>query len=185
MKFNQKEIMLKDGRKCILRSPEKNDAAAMLEYLKHTSAETHFMVRYPEEITACIESEELCLQDILDHPHNIMIAAFVDGELAGNTGINIVRDHIKMRHRSCLGISIKEAYWHNGVGTALLSEGIAFAKRQGYEQLELGVFEDNTRAHALYRHLGFEDWGISRRAFKLKDGTYRDEIQMGQIFGEN
>ena len=185
MKFNSKEIILKDGRKCILRSPEKEDAAAMLEYLKLTSAETHFMVRYPEEITACIESEELCLQDILDNPYNIMIAAFIDGELAGNTGVNIVRNHIKMRHRASLGISIKQAYWHNGVGTALLLEAISYAKRQGYEQLELGVFEDNTRAHVLYQHLGFEDWGISKRAFKLKDGTYRDEIQMGQIFFES
>ena len=37
---------------------------------------------------------------------------------------------------------------------------------------------DNARAIHLYEKVGFERYGIQPRAFKLKDGTYRDEIIM-------
>ena len=50
----------------------------------------------------------------------------------------------------------------------------------GYEQIELGVFADNKRAQNLYKKNGFEVWGNTKNAFKLKDGTYRDEIIMGR-----
>ena len=45
MRFGEKEIELKDGTTCILRSPNEQDAEKMIEYLKMTSEETHFMVR--------------------------------------------------------------------------------------------------------------------------------------------
>lgn len=50
----------------------------------------------------------------------------------------------------------------------------------GYEQIELGVFADNKRAQYLYKKNGFEVCGNTKNAFKLKDGTYRDEIIMGR-----
>lgn len=56
------------------------------------------------------------------------------------------------------------------------------AEKMGYEQLELGVCEDNERARALYTRLGFEEWGRKKRAYRLKDGTYLDEIVMGKVF---
>lgn len=52
------------------------------------------------------------------------------------------------------------------------------AKANGFEQLELGVFEDNTEAIHIYEKFGFQKYGVQPRAFKLKDGTYRDEIIM-------
>ncbi len=51
MIFKEKNVILNDGTKCILRSPNYKDAASMLEHLKITSDETYFMVRYSEEIT--------------------------------------------------------------------------------------------------------------------------------------
>ena len=51
-------------------------------------------------------------------------------------------------------------------------------RANGFEQLELGVYSDNARAIHLYEKFGFERYGIQPRAFKLKDGTYRDEIIM-------
>lgn len=42
----------------------------------------------------------------------------------------------------------------------------------------LTVRSDNARAIHLYEKVGFERYGIQPRAFKLKDGTYRDEIIM-------
>ena len=57
-------------------------------------------------------------------------------------------------------------------------EHVRQAKENGFEQVELGVFEDNPRAQHLYEKHGFQEQGRMLRAFRLKDGTYRDEIQM-------
>lgn len=181
MKLIEKEIKLKDGTTCILRSPNEQDAEKMIEYLKMTSEETHFMVRYPEEINITIDKEMEILKDNLISNQNIMIGAFVNNELAGNAGISCVRNHIKLKHRAVFGISIKQKYWNNGIGNALIKEIIGQAKQIGYEQIELGVFSDNEKAVTLYKKYGFEVWGNMKNAFKLKDGTYRDEIIMGRI----
>lgn len=52
MRIAEKVIGLKNGQAVILRSPEPKDAAAICEHRKITSAETYFMVRYPEEMEA-------------------------------------------------------------------------------------------------------------------------------------
>lgn len=181
MQFEAKEVELKDGTRCVLRSPNEQDAESMIEYLKITSDETHFMIRYPEEITITIEEEKKILNENLKSDRYIMIAAFLDGELAGNASISCVGDHIKLRHRAVFGISIKEKYWNNGIGNVLFEEIIKQAKLIGYEQIELGVFKDNKKGQALYKKHGFEVWGSSKNAYKLKDGTYRDEIIMGRM----
>lgn len=56
------------------------------------------------------------------------------------------------------------------------------AKQTRFEQIELGVFADNNRALHMYKKAGFVQTGIIPRAYKLKDGTYRDEIQMLYLF---
>lgn len=181
MEFREKKIKLKDGTACILRSPNEHDAEKMIEYLKMTTDETHFMVRYAEEINFTIDKEIEVLKDNLNSNQNMMIAAFINNELAGSASINCAGNFIKLKHRAVFGISIKQKYWNNGIGNALIKEIIEQAKQIGYEQIELGVFSDNEKAVALYRKHGFEVWGNTKNAFKLKDGTYRDEIIMGRM----
>lgn len=43
MRFDKKEILLKNGDICILRSLKEDDVDKFIEYLKTTSNETHFM----------------------------------------------------------------------------------------------------------------------------------------------
>jgi len=181
MEFTNKEITLKDGRSCLLRSPSLSDTEAMLQYLKLTSEETYFMLRYPEEACMSAEEEAVFLGNALKSRTEVMIAAFVEGELAGNAGVRGVSGFQKLKHRAVFGISIKEKYWNIGIGSALLTEIIGQTKAMGYEQLELGVFSDNAKARRLYERFGFEPWGAVKNAYKLKDGTYRDEILMGRM----
>ena len=58
----------------------------------------------------------------------------------------------------------------------ILAEGQVY--RCGYEQIEIGVYENNEAARSLYTQLGYEEAGCMPRAFRLKDGTYIGEIQM-------
>ena len=49
MIFKPKEITLKNGLTAILKTPEIGDAAKLLDFIKTSSGETHFLLRYPEE----------------------------------------------------------------------------------------------------------------------------------------
>lgn len=181
MRFYKKEAKLKDGTTCILRSPEENEAAEMIEYKRMVSAETHFMIRYPEEVDSNVDEEKERLRDFLESDNNIMIAAFIDGEVAGNASVGCARNLLKIKHRGAFGIGVKEKYWNKGIGNLLVSEILNAAKEMGLEQVELGVYSDNLKAQALYKKYGFEVWGTTKNAYKLKDGTYKDEITMGII----
>ena len=171
-------VTLRDGTAAELRSPEICDAVQMISYLHQTSEETHFMVRYPEECDRTLEAAQKRLRAVTDHERSFMLAAFLDGELVGNCGVNAMSDHFKMRHRASLGISIKKKAWGLGLGKLLMEKALEQAKENGFTQVELGVFADNDRARHLYRKLGFTEMGCIPKAFCLKDGTYRDEVQM-------
>ena len=178
MKLEERGVTLRDGTLALLRSPESSDAAQLNEYMRQTSGETHFMVRYPEECNQNVGAAQKRLRAMLEDERSFMLAAFIDGELVGNCGVNEIADRLKMRHRASLGISIKKKAWGLGLGTVLISRALEQAKENGFTQVELGVFADNERAIYLYRKLGFTEMGCIPKAFLLKDGTYRDEVQM-------
>ena len=141
-------VTLKDGTKVILRSPQPRDAAQLNEYLRLTSGETHYMVRYPEECDRTLEAAQKRLRAVTDHERSFMLAAFLDGELVGNCGVNAMSDHFKMRHRASLGISIEKKAWGLGLGTLLMEKALEQAKENGFTQVELGASVPEAR---LYR----------------------------------
>ena len=68
-------------------------------------------------------------------------------------------ERFKVRHRASLGIAVVQEYWNTGLGTVLINGAIDLARKAGYEQLELGVFSDNSSALHLYQKLGFQEVG--------------------------
>lgn len=178
MKLQHEMLTLRDGRQVVLRSPGPDDAQAMLDYLRQVNGETHFLTRYPEEVTMTVEKEAEFLRRQLGHPLNAQLAAFDGERVVAMCGIVQEGDKVKVRHRSTLGITILREFWGCRLGTQLMERCIDAARKAGFEQVELGVYSDNDRARRLYEKLGFRQTGSLPRAFKLKDGTYRDEILM-------
>lgn len=174
----EKQIQLKNGTAVTLRSPEASDAAAVNEHRRITSEETYFMARYPEELNFDGEAMKAQLDTVNRDDRDFGISAFYDGRLVADCRVSKLGPHIKYRHRGYFGISIQKEFWGQGLGTAMLREAIRIAGENGFEQLELGVFSDNPRAVHVYEKAGFQVCGVQPRAFKLKDGTYRDEIMM-------
>lgn len=178
MIFKEKTIALRNGQSCLLKSPTEDDAGAILIHLKQTSDETRFMARNGNEITMSDEDEKKYLTKIAADPKSIMISAVLNGELAANAGFDPVAPYEKYQHRANFGISIKEKYWHRGIGSAILKEIIQSAKLAHYEQLELEVVTDNERAIALYQKYGFIVYGTREKSFKYRDGSYGCEHLM-------
>lgn len=181
MRYEEKTVRLKDGRSCLIRSPEACDAAEMLRLLSATAGETEFLTRCAEDPVMDEESERAFLQKALDSPREVMLAAVADGGIIGCASVFSVSGRIKMRHRAIFGIAIRQAFWHQGLGRILTEECIRLAKEMGYEQLELQVFSGNARARRLYEQAGFETWGAVKRGFKLRDGSYQDDVMMGMF----
>lgn len=102
---------------------------------------------------------------------------FVEDRLVGHlslTGGNIEAE----THRATLAMGVERRHRGQGIGRALLGEGLAFA--EGCEVLawvDLGVFAGNPGARRLYEAFGFEAWGTHRDRFRVL-GESVDDVQM-------
>ena len=178
MKFPERKIILKDGRTCILRPNGPDLASEMIRYLKVTSGETEFLLRYPDEVQYTLENEQEILGRILENPGHAMMAAIVDGKVAGNGAFNGIGDKRKILHRCSLAIALYKEYWDLGIGTAMIGYLTELARQAGFEQMDLEVVAENEQAQALYRKCGFIESGRRFHALKFDDGSYHDEILM-------
>lgn len=177
MIYSEKGVTLRDGRAAVFRSPTAADAAAMMAYLRTCAEETDFILRYPEECDETEEQEARFLEGVNESPYGLMVVCVVGGEIAGNCQLNLNR-RIKRRHRASVAIALKRAFWGLGIGTMMLQELAAIARRQGVTQLELDYVEGNARARRLYEKAGFVQTGEKPNAIRLKDGTMLREISM-------
>ena len=179
MIFEDKKIILKNGRIAVFRTPEVEDAEKMLNYIKTACGETDFLMRYPEEWDeASIEGEEKWIKGLRDSQNSLDIACYIDGEIVGNFEISF-RSGIKTSHRAGVGIAILKQYWNLGIGSAMFKELISAADaRPEIEIVELEFVEGNDRARALYEKFGFKVVSDRPNAFKLKDGRLLKEYFM-------
>lgn len=179
MRFEEREIVLKDGRKCILKPNSPEYAEEMIEYLKKTSGETDFLLRNPDEVKYTAEREKEILSAILENPHQIMMVATVDGKVAGNAAINGNGPQRKLLHRCSLAIALYRDFWGLGLGTAMIGYLTELARSTGlWTQIDLEVVEGNDQAISLYRKCGFIETGKRHNALRSDDGTFHDEILM-------
>jgi putative acetyltransferase len=87
-------------------------------------------------------------------------------------------EHPVTRHVASLGMAVAVDWRGRGVGSALMAEGIRWARAVGVEKLALSVYPDNTTARRLYERFGFTEEGRLTGHSKKAIG-YRDEILMG------
>ena len=123
MKYH-KTITLKDGRKCVVRNASERDAQAVLDIFLLTHAQTDYLASYPEESTLTAEQEREFLKKKEESGREVMLAAEIDGVIAGTAGIGCVRDGVKTAHRASFGISVDQAWWGLGIRRVRLDGGL-------------------------------------------------------------
>ncbi|MCR5055315.1 MAG: GNAT family N-acetyltransferase [Clostridia bacterium] len=173
-----KEITLKDGRKCILRNADENDAQAVLDIFRLTHEQTDFLLTYPDEKSFSIEDEQEFLKSMTESEGAIEIIAILDGKVVGCAGFSEVGKKEKIKHRAEFGISVDKDFWGLGIGGELTKACIELAKKAGYVQLELDVVGDNSRAMALYEKYGFREYGRNPKGFKSRTCGYQELVLM-------
>ncbi len=171
-------IKLKDGRECVLRNAEPEDAEDFLTYFDISHGETEFLTTYPDETEHNESIVSVRLKSQKESEHNIEIVAIVEGKLIGSAGIHMIQDRDKTRHRAEFGITVMKDYWGLGIGNELMSMCVEAAKEAGYLQLELDVVADNEAAQNLYKKHGFTEFGRNPRGFKTREGKWQELVLM-------
>ncbi len=178
MRWTAETLQLKNGKTCTLRSVEPEDAERMIAYMKIMLGETRYLLRAPEEFDYTVEEEAEVLRRRRDDPRALMILAEVDGEIAATSDVMPMGQKRRTLHRATLGMSVRQDYWGQGIGSAMMERLIAHAGRSGFEQIELEVVSANRRAISLYVKYGFQVYGTRPHGMKYPDGTYADDYLM-------
>lgn len=177
MQFDPVHFQNKLGQTVLVRSALEEDAA-LLQYLRETTAETPFLLREPEEVTMTLEQEKAFIHQTLAAPRSLMLAAFCDGRLAGTCSFAPAGPFRRYTHRCEIAIALYQDFCGHGIGEKLMELLLEQARAAGFEQAELEVVSDNKAALTLYQKLGFVSYGMFPHNMKYADGQYASATWM-------
>ncbi|GAA0100587.1 GNAT family N-acetyltransferase [Paraclostridium bifermentans] len=173
-----KEIKLKNGKTAILRSPIKEDAQAMIDYLNIIGGESDFITFGKNEFSMSVEAEQDYIERVnsMNNSKNVLI--IIENEIVGIASITSVQKE-RMKHNGTLGISLRKKYWGIGLGSEIMVYLIDWAKSNKItKKINLLVREDNIRGVKLYEKFGFEKEGLLKKDICV-NGIYYNTIAMG------
>ena len=123
-----------------------------------------------------VADERRYLRTIQRHPDAAVFVAEDGADIVGR--LSLSRDpHPASRHVADLGLMVAESHRRHGLGTALLSQAVEWARGSGVRKLELHVFPWNEPALGLYTSFGFEREGYRKRHYE-RGGELVDAILM-------
>ena len=169
--IRRREVLKLNNSLFVIERARPEEAAALLDYLKFIGGETDNLSFGAEGVPLDLETEQDYLRSQCESTDNVQYLAKVKDEIIGTASLN--RKHKRMSHRGVFGISLKKAWWGCGAASALMEAILAFAKENGFEQLNLEVRSSNTRAIRLYEKHGFRKLCTFPRFFKI-NGEYID-----------
>ena len=115
----------------------------------------------------------------IDDPRQEMLVAVEDGRVVGHLGLDVAPYGV-----ASLGMAVAAARRGRGVGSALLAEAVAAARRLGAHKVALQVWPHNAAALSLYRKFGFVEEGRLRRHYRRHNGELWDAVIMGLVLDE-
>ncbi|HET7237193.1 MAG TPA: GNAT family N-acetyltransferase [Actinomycetota bacterium] len=170
--------MLESHPGVLVRPARPRDAVPFLQAFRAVAAERRFV--RTEVVARPARSYRRRFRSSYDE-RGAHLVALVGDSLVGSLSIRR-EDQPVTRHVATLGMFVTAEHRGRGVGTALMEEAMAWARRHGVERVELTVYPNNEAALALYRRFGFEREGVLVRRSKKSYG-YEDEILMAAWIG--
>lgn len=119
--------------------------------------------------------------DMLNSKGDFIIGAFEKDELIGMCGLFQFKG-IKASHKGMIwGVYVKKEYRQQDIGKQVVSTTVEQAwKNKNITLLQLGVGLHNFAAINLYSNIGFESFGVEKRAFRINN-EYIDEYLMAMF----
>jgi RimJ/RimL family protein N-acetyltransferase len=169
---------LKQGGTILIRSARPDDAPALIAHAKDVLQEGIFGVTRVEEFNMTEAKEREWVLEHNEAAGDLVLVADSEGVIAG---LLFFESGPRQRqlHRGALHMSVDRRWRGRGVGEAMLKVLLEWAKENPViEKVGLSVLSSNTRAHGLYKKLGFIEEGRRPREVKLGKDEYVDEILM-------
>jgi len=165
----------------VIREACKADAEAFLTYLKTIGGESDNLTIDEKGLSFTIEQESEFL-DTTAQSHNTLCLLSLEGDtIIGSLSLT-APSRPRVAHCAEMGISVLQAYWGQGVASALMEKMLNWAKNPstGIRKIELKVRVDNQRAIDLYRRFSFVEEG---RVFRMLfiDGQFHDGLSMALL----
>ena len=163
----------------VVRRAEPRDAEGLVELGRDVATEPEGWL-----ITTggwrSVAEERRYLKAIRRWQHAAVFVAVADEEIVGR--LSVARDpHPASQHVADLGLMVAAKRRGRGIGQALLSAAVDWAREVGVTKLELHVFPWNEPAIRLYERFGFEREGL-RRGHYRRDGEEMDAVLMAYRF---
>ena len=159
----------------LIRSAEPGDAAA-ISALLGVPGTVEGTLQLPD-VPVASRIEQLQRYD----PQGCKLVAVAGGQVVGTAGLAPIAASLRRSHVRLLFIALAPDWQGRGIGRLLMERLLQWADNwAGVLRIELVVHEDNPRAIALYRKLGFVEEG-RHRAYALKNGRYVDSLSMARL----
>jgi GNAT superfamily N-acetyltransferase len=107
-------------------------------------------------------------------PDDLWLVADVDANVVGHLVLGIAP-----YGTAELGMALLPPWRGVGIGSALLAQGVDWARDAGALKIALELWPGNDAALALYRRMGFVEEGRKRRHYRRRSGEVWDSILMG------
>ena len=166
-KWEPKTYVLKNGQTLLLREAAPDDAPRVLAYLNRVGGESDNLLFGKDGFPLPVEREAAFLEGQRQEARSILVLGFAGEELVCVASCDALTARERVAHRASVSLTVARDYWGQGIGRGVMEALIAFARQAGLEVLQLEVRADNTRAVALYEHLGFEKLGLYRNFMKV------------------
>ena len=164
-----------------IREARPADAAALICFVNRLAEEPGIdLPLAPGEFDYTVAQERKFIADCAAADNSLFLVAEASGAIIGALDCKGGKRKAQ-RHAVTLGMSVSREWRNRGVGRALLTRAIEWARGTGIvTRIELSVYARNVAAIHLYESSGFVVEGCRRRAV-LQDGEYLDELLMGLL----
>lgn len=113
---------------------------------------------------------------MLPTPPSLALGGFAGDALVGMVGLTVKPGRMQRHKGMVYGVYVAPDQRGTGLARGLLIALIEEASRSGLLLLQLTVAVGNDRARRLYASLGFQTYGIERRALRIGDIFVDDEL---------
>ena len=160
----------------IIREAVPDDAEKMIAYLNQVGGESDHLLHGGNEFLVPVEGVKRKLAMSQESENSIVLIALENEQIIARAELEGYYA-ARIRHKAKFSISVRKAYWNQGIGTEMINRIAEQAKKMKIHMIELEVITDNAGAIALYHKTGFTDIGIYRDYFYV-NGMYKDAIIM-------
>ncbi len=169
----RRELTTRDARAVLLRPAREEDAAALVSLRDAVAAEGEYIAARPGDRSVL---EEQASHAALLREGGLAVLAESDGRAVAHLTVN--RRSPPNSDTGDLAIIVENSFRDVGLGRAMMTMAIDWARAVALRRISLWVFAGNERAIGLYHALGFADEGRGRTRCGAAAGE-RECVLMG------